>query len=57
MKFDVDFLKDRYDCGLQRREPLTAALTPPVGVLTLLGGAMAALARSFCYQDGLRTRV
>ena len=57
MKFDVDFLKDRYDCGLQRREPLTAALTLPVGVLTLPGGAMAAPARSFCYQDGLRTWV
>ena len=45
MKFEFDFLKDRYDYELQRREQLTAALTLPVGVLTILGGAMAAMAR------------
>ena len=55
MKFDFDFLKDRYDYELQRREQLTAALTLPVGVLTILGGAMAAMARSFSYKDGLLT--
>ena len=55
MKFDFDFLKDRYDYELRRREQLTAALTLPVGVLTVLGGAMAAMARSFSYQDGLLT--
>lgn len=55
MKFDFDFLKDRYDYELQRREQLTAALTLPVGVLTVLGGAMAAMARSFSYEDSLLT--
>ena len=55
MKFDFDFLKSRYDYELQRREQLTAALTLPVGVLTVLGGAMTAMARSFSYQDGLLT--
>ena len=57
MKFDFDFLKSRYDYELQRREQLTAALTLPVGVLTVLGGAMTAMARSFSYQDGLLTWV
>ena len=57
IKFDFDFLKDRYDYELQRREQLTAALTLPVGVLTVLGGAMAAMARSFSYKDGLLTWV
>ena len=55
MKFDFDFLKDRYDHELQRREQLTAAITLPVGVLTILGGAMAAMARSFSYEDTLLT--
>ena len=44
MKFAFDFLKDRYDYELQRREQLTAALTLPFGVLTVLGGAMVAMA-------------
>ena len=55
MKFDFDFLKDRYDYELQRREQLTSAITLPVGVLTVLGGAMAAMARSFSYEDTLLT--
>ena len=50
MKFDFDSLKSRYDYELQRREQLTAALTLPVGVLTVLGGAMTAMARSFSYH-------
>jgi hypothetical protein len=41
------FLKDRYDFELQRKEQLTSALTLPVGVLSGLGGLMAAMARSF----------
>lgn len=52
MKFDAGFLKDRYDYELRRREELTTALTLPVGVLTVLGGAMAAMARSFSYEGG-----
>ena len=55
MNFDADFLKDRYDYELQRREQLTTALTLPVGVLTVLGGAMVAMARSFSYEDRLLT--
>jgi hypothetical protein len=51
MDFDSDFLKDRYDYELRRREELTGALSMPVGVLTVLGGAMAAMARSFSYRD------
>ena len=57
MKFAFDFLKDRYDYELQRREQLTAALTLPFGVLIVLGGAMAAMARSFSYKDDLLTWV
>ena len=57
MKFDFDFLKDRYDYELQRREQITAALTLPVGILTILGGAMAAMARSFSYKNGFLTWV
>ena len=55
MNFDADFLKDRYDYELQRREQLTTALTLPVGVLTALGGAMVAMARSFSYEGRLLT--
>jgi hypothetical protein len=49
MDFDSDFLKDRYDYELRRREDLTSALSMPVGVLTVLGGAMATMAKSFSY--------
>jgi hypothetical protein len=38
---DFDFLKDRYDCELQRKEQLTAALALPVGVLGGLGSFLA----------------
>jgi len=51
MDFDSDFLKDRYDYELRRREELTGALSMPVGVLTVLGGATTAMARSFSYRD------
>ena len=33
MKFDSDFLKDRYDYELKRKEQITAALTLQVGSL------------------------
>ena len=45
MRFE--FLKERYDYELNRKEQLTAALTLPVGVLSGLGGLMVAMARSF----------
>lgn len=46
-----EFLKARYDFELDRKERLTAALTLPVGVLSVLGGAMTAMGRSFSYRD------
>jgi hypothetical protein len=49
--FDFAFLKDRYDFELGRKEKLTGALTLPVGVLSGLGGLIAAMARSFTYVD------
>ena len=55
MKFDFDFLKDRYDYELKRKDQITAALTLPVGILIALGAAMAAMARSFSYTDGYLT--
>ena len=52
MKFDFDFLKDRYDYELKRKDQITAALTLPVGVLIALGTVMVAMARSFSRTDG-----
>jgi len=46
---DFEFLKDRYDFELARKDDLTSALTLPVGVLSGLGGVMAAMAQSFPY--------
>ncbi len=40
---DFAFLKNRYDFELDRKEKLTAALTLPVGVLSVLGGALIAM--------------
>lgn len=51
MDFDSDFFRDRYDYELRRREELTGALSMPISVLTVLGGAMGAMARSFSYRD------
>ena len=50
MKFDFDFLKDRYDYELKRKDQITAALTLPVSVLIALGAVMVAMARSFSYS-------
>ena len=55
MKFDLDFLKDRYDYELKRKDQITAALTLPVGILIALGTVMAAIAQSFSYTDGYLT--
>jgi hypothetical protein len=52
-RFDFDFLKHRYDYELQRKEQLTTALTLPVAVLSALGGAIVAMARSFSYSDAI----
>lgn len=47
---ELKFLKERYDFELQRKEQLTSALTLPVGVLSGLGGLMAAMVRSFPHK-------
>lgn len=52
---DFAFFKNRYDFELDRKEKLTAALTLPVGVLSVLGGASIAMVRSFTYSDPGRT--
>lgn len=52
---NFEFLKDRYEFELDRKEKLTAALTLPVGILTGLGGLLAVMARSFTYRDTLLT--
>lgn len=54
-RFDFDFLRNRYDYELQRKEQLTTALTLPVAVLSVLGGAIVAMGRSFSYRDSLLT--
>lgn len=54
-RFDFDFLRNRYDYELQRKEQLTTALTLPVAILSALGGAIVAMGRSFSYQDRLLT--
>ncbi len=52
---DFDFLKDRYDFELTRKEALTSALTLPVGVLSGLGSVLALMARLFTYRDSVLT--
>ncbi|PYQ95605.1 MAG: hypothetical protein DMF95_09475 [Acidobacteria bacterium] len=47
---DLKFFKERYDFELQRKEQLTSAPTLPVGVLSGLGGLMAAMVRSFPHK-------
>jgi hypothetical protein len=43
---NFEFLKDRYDFELQRKEQLTEALAFPVGVLGGLGSLIALMVRS-----------
>ena len=52
---DFQFVKDRYDYELQRKEQLTAALTLPVGILSLLSGWIGSMAQWFSYTDALLT--
>jgi hypothetical protein len=51
----IDFLKDRYDFELERKERLTEALTLPIGVLTVLGSVVGAMAQSFTYKFPILT--
>ena len=46
-----EFLKQRYDFELDRKDKLTAALALPVGVLGVLGSAGIAMIRTFTYRD------
>ena len=48
---DFEFLKDRYDFELDRKDKLTESLNLPVGILGGLGGLLALMARSFAYRD------
>ena len=48
---DFDFIKDRFDFELTRKEHLTNALTMPIGVVSAVAGVCAGLARSFSYPD------
>ena len=43
----IEFLKERYDFELRRSDQLTSELPLPVGVLSGLGGLMAAMVQSF----------
>src|SRR5262245_7555118 len=52
---DLNFLKDRYDYELARKEQLTAALGLPVGVLGGLGGLIAFMVRSFVFKNDATT--
>jgi hypothetical protein len=46
----IEFLKERYDFELKRCDQLTSELPLPVGVLSGLGGLMAAMVRSFPHR-------
>lgn len=54
---DFEFLKDRYDFELSRKDKLTDALNLPVGILGGLGSLITLMARSFTYHDAVLTRV
>jgi hypothetical protein len=47
----LEFLRERYDFELDRKDKLTDALALPVGVLTVFAGANVAMAQSFSYKD------
>ena len=50
---DFEFLKNRYDYELIRKEQLTSSLSLPVGVLGGLASLLALMARSCSYQSRL----
>ena len=49
----LEFLKDRYDFELQRKEQLTASLALPVGLLGALGSLLAVMIRSFVFEGNI----
>jgi hypothetical protein len=50
---DFEFINNRYDFELTRKESLTDALTFPVGVLSGLGSVIGIMARGFTYRDSV----
>lgn len=54
---DFDFLKNRYDLELQRKDKLTDALNLPVGVLGVFGSVLAVMVRSFAFHRNVITVV
>lgn len=52
---DFEFLRNRYDYELQRKEQLNASLNLPVGLLGGLGSLLALMARAFSYRDPVLT--
>lgn len=51
--FDFKFLQDRYDFEFARKEQLTSALTMPIGVVSGVGGLLAAMVKSFSFPDSM----
>jgi hypothetical protein len=47
---DVQFLKDRYDFELARKDKLTDSLNLPIGILTVVGGLLGVMVSGFSYQ-------
>lgn len=52
-----EFIKDRYDFELLRKEQLTTALALPVGILGGLGSLLAVMVRSFHFHRDPTTAV
>jgi hypothetical protein len=47
---DVQFLQDRYDFELARKDKLTDSLNLPIGILTAVGGLLGVMVSGFSYQ-------
>ncbi|MBI3491578.1 MAG: hypothetical protein HY047_07350 [Acidobacteria bacterium] len=47
---DFEFLKDRYDFELARKDKLTDSLNLPIGILTVVGGLLGVMVSGFSYQ-------
>ena len=54
---DREFLKDRYDSELVRKDKLTDSLNLPIGILTAVGGLLGVMVTGFSYQILWVTRV
>lgn len=47
---DFEFLKNRYDFELERKDKITTAIGLPFAILTAVGTLTVAMARNFAYQ-------